>query len=219
VRDALNEPLKQRLFARVSVFTRACGVCLIALAAGVGCQWLEPAPVNPVTTPLLPGQSTDVFTTARPTLRSAVDDFFARRPTPEQPLEFPHFVHANRDIGCTEYCHEGAEQGPVAGLPSVRTCMICHSTIATNRPRIQQITEMRDRGLDLTWQRVYGYPAESHVRFNHAPHVRAGVECSTCHGNIAGQIVAQRNVDLTMGFCVNCHRENEASIDCLTCHF
>ena len=97
--------------------------------------------------------------------------------------------------------------------------MICHNTIAASRPRIQQIAQMREKGIDLAWQRVYGYTEQAHVRFNHAPHIRAKVECSTCHGNIAQQTVAQRNVDLNMGFCVNCHREKNAPTDCLTCHF
>ena len=78
---------------------------------------------------------------------------------------------------------------------------------------------MREEGRDFAWKRVFGYPAQSHVRFNHAPHIRAKVECSTCHGNIASQRTAQRNVDMTMGFCVNCHRERKAPDDCLTCHF
>ena len=55
--------------------------------------------------------------------------------------------------------------------------------------------------------------------FNHAPHIRAGVECATCHGDVARQTVAGRNVDLTMGFCVKCHKTRHASNDCLTCHF
>jgi hypothetical protein len=97
--------------------------------------------------------------------------------------------------------------------------MVCHRTIATNRPRIRQITEMQQSGRDFNWNRVFGYPPSSHVRFNHAPHIRAKVECSTCHGNIGGQLVAQRNVEMTMGFCVNCHRERQAPDDCLTCHF
>jgi formamidopyrimidine-DNA glycosylase len=78
---------------------------------------------------------------------------------------------------------------------------------------------MRKKGIDLAWQRVFGYPDEAHVRFNHAPHIRANVECATCHGNIAEQTVAQRNVEMTMGFCVNCHRERKASLDCLACHY
>ncbi len=58
---------------------------------------------------------------------------------------------------------------------------------------------------------MFGYPAQSHVKFNHAPHIRAKVECATCHGDIAPADVAQRNVDLTMGFCVNCHREKQGA--------
>jgi hypothetical protein len=191
----------------------------IALVAGGGCGLFERNVPTTTAPPLLPGQSADVFTTAHPSMSAAVNDFFGRRPTPVQPIEFPHDVHVKRKISCTAYCHETVTKGPVAGLPGVRTCMICHNSIARDRPRIQQITEMRKKGIDLAWQRVFGYPAESHVKFNHAPHIRAKVECATCHGNIAEQTVAQRNVEMTMGFCVNCHIERKASIECLACHY
>ena len=195
-------------------------VCISVLAlAGAGCRLFDTA--TPATPPglLLPGQTAEVFTTARPTMGAAISDFLSRPPLPEQPIEFPHNVHVAKKIACTEYCHESVTMGPVAGLPSVRTCMICHDAIAVDRPRIQQITAMRARGLDLAWQRVYGYPATAHVKFNHAPHIRAQVECTTCHGDIGEQTVAQRNVDLNMGFCVTCHSARNVSIDCLTCHF
>jgi hypothetical protein len=159
-----------------------------------------------------------VYRTGNASFGEALNDFFGRRPILEQPIEFPHNIHVANKLACTDYCHETVTKGPVAGLPSVSTCMICHSAIATDRPRIQQITALHAKGIDLQWNRVYGYAAEDHVRFNHAPHIRANVECSTCHGNIGEQTVAQRNVDLTMGFCVNCHNENNASTDCLTCH-
>jgi hypothetical protein len=201
------------------MFVRACCACALVLAAGLGCRFYEGSVPERSSGPLLPGQRAEVFTTARPTLGAAVNEFFGRIPPAEQPLVFPHNTHARRNVGCTDYCHEGAATGPVAGLPSVRTCMICHVSLATDRPRIQRITEMHAQGIDLAWQRVYGYPPESHVLFNHAPHVRAGVDCATCHGNVAGGTVAERHVDMTMGFCVTCHVENEASIDCLTCHF
>jgi hypothetical protein len=191
----------------------------LLLAGSIGCRLLEPPAAPESSVPLLPGQSTGVFTTARPTVAAAVNDFFDRRPEPEQPLEFPHNIHAGKKIACTEYCHEAVSTGPVAGLPSVRTCMVCHNTIATDRPRIKQLTAMRERGEDFVWQRVYGYTAQAHVRFNHAPHIRAEVPCTTCHGNIGEGTVARRNVDLNMGFCVNCHNEKKASVDCLTCHF
>jgi hypothetical protein len=98
--------------------------------------------------------------------------------------------------------------------------MICHDSIATDRPLIMKITnDYYKKGLDIPWQRVYGFVPEVHVRFNHAPHISANVDCATCHGPIASQTVAQRNVNHTMGFCVDCHKERKASNDCLTCHF
>ena len=188
------------------------------LAGSLGCRVFEPQ-APPAAGLRLPGQSDAVFSSASPNMTAAFNDFLGRRPEPEQPFDFPHNIHAGKGIACTEYCHEAVSTGPVAGLPSVRTCLVCHNTIATDRPRIQQLTAMRERGEDFVWHRVYGYPLAAHVRFNHAPHVRAKVECTTCHGDIAGGTVAQRNVDLDMGFCVNCHNERKASIDCLTCHF
>lgn len=202
--------------------TRLVVILTVSVAGagiGVGCRLLEPPP--PTADFVLqphPGQPTGVFTPARSTLGAVVNDFLNRRPPARQPIEFPHDVHAGKQIAC-ETCHEGVASGPVAGLPSVRTCMICHEAIATDRPRIQQITAWRDKGIDLAWQRVYGFALEDHVRFDHAPHIRAKVECATCHGNIGGMTVAEPAVEHTMGFCVNCHRERQASVDCLTCHF
>lgn len=194
------------------MFLRTCCVLLAAglYAGALACRMVDaPPPVDP----------NQVFSPARSSFSAAAGDFFGVRPEPVQPLEFPHNVHVARKIGCTSPCHVGVTRGPVAGLPSVRTCMICHIRIATDRPRIQQIAALQAQGLDLAWQRVYGYPSEAHVRFDHAPHIRAKVECSTCHGAIDQQTVAQRNVNMTMGFCVNCHTERKASNDCLTCHY
>jgi hypothetical protein len=208
-----------RTVRRCSFFVRAVAVCLLALAGGVGCQLVNrPAPAASGA-PQLPGQGAGVFSNANPTFGVALSDFLMRHPDPVQPIEFPHNIHVGKEIACTEYCHAAVTQGPRAGLPSVNTCMICHSAIATDRPRIQQITKMQAEGRDLAWQRVFGYPTEAHVRFNHAPHIRAEVRCETCHGNIGQQTVAQRNVELTMGTCVNCHNERKAPTDCLTCHY
>ena len=92
-------------------------------------------------------------------------------------------------------------------------------TIATDKPAIQQVAAYYNRGEEIPWQRVYGWNDEAHVRFNHAPHIRKEVQCATCHGPIHEGTVARRNVNMTMGFCVNCHNENKAPVDCLTCHF
>jgi hypothetical protein len=163
--------------------------------------------------------SATVYTPAHSTTGSAVNDFFNIRPSATQPLEFPHKTHVAKKIACTEYCHESVDKGPIAGIPSVKTCMICHESIATDRELIKRVADYSKRGVELGWQRVYGYSQEAHVRFNHAPHIRAKVDCSTCHGRIDQQTVAQRNVDLNMGFCVDCHRAKKAPNECITCHF
>jgi hypothetical protein len=107
----------------------------------------------------------------------------------------------------------------MATIPSIEKCMVCHSAIATDRPAIQQLTEYYNRREEVPWQRVYGWNEEAHVRFNHAPHIRAEVTCATCHGDVAQMDDAKRVVDHTMGFCVQCHSQRQASNDCLTCHY
>jgi hypothetical protein len=151
---------------------------------------------------------------------AAVREFFGVRASAPQPIPFPHQTHIEKAmLKCTDYCHESVTKGPRAGLPSVKTCMICHDSIATDRPLIQKITDYSKRNVDIPWQRVYGFTPEAHVRFDHSPHIRAKVECTNCHGDVAKMTVAERKVDHSMGFCVDCHRERKASNDCLTCHF
>lgn len=190
-------------------FTWCAGLTLLLASAAAGA--CRPGAVTP--------RASAVFSPAHETVGAAVNDFFNIRRTAVQPFPFPHQTHVANKVGCTEYCHESVTKGPVAGLPSVKTCMICHESIATERPLIKQLAGLSAKGIDLSWQRVYGYSTDAHVRFNHAPHVRAKVECATCHGDIGQQTVAERNVELTMGFCVDCHKAKQASNDCLTCHF
>src|SRR6202008_3697400 len=119
------------------------------------------------------------------------EDSFTTRPPRAQPIAFPHKTHIAKQAVCTD-CHETVEKGPIAGIPSVKTCMICHSQIATTKPLIKQVTAYSDKGIDIPWQRVYGFTQEAHVRFNHAPHIRAKVDCATCHGQLKDQTVAER---------------------------
>src|SRR5436305_4036188 len=125
--------------------------------------------------------SSAIYTPAHRTFSSAVRDFFNARPAARQPLPFPHQTHIAKQAMCTD-CHETVERGPIAGIPSVKTCMICHSQIATTKPLIKEVTAYSEKGIDIPWQRVYGFSQEAHVRFNHAPHIRAKVECAACHG-------------------------------------
>ena len=165
-----------------------------------------------------PQASAAVYSPARATFGQAARDFFTIRPTAQQPIPFPHKTHIAKKAVCTD-CHETVEKGPIAGIPSVKTCMICHDQIATDHALIKQVASYSQKGIEIPWQRVYGFTHEAHVRFQHAPHIRASVECATCHGDVANQTVAERVVDHTMGFCVNCHRQKNASNDCLTCHY
>ncbi len=119
---------------------------------------------------------------------------------------------------CTD-CHTSVETGPVAGIPGVQVCMTCHQVVATEKPEIKKIAAYMERGEDIPWQRVYDYSPSAHVKFNHAPHIRAGVDCAKCHGDMTQQTVAVRAVDLTMGYCISCHKERKVSIDCTVCHY
>jgi hypothetical protein len=163
-------------------------------------------------------ESSLVFTPAHRSLLEAVRDFFGLRPEPVQPIAYSHKVHLENGMACLD-CHTSVETGPVAGIPGVETCMVCHAAIATEHPEIQKLAAYQERGEDVPWQRVYDYSPSAHVRFQHAPHIRAGVDCARCHGDMTQQTVAVRAVNLTMGTCVTCHQQEKASVDCTTCHF
>ena len=206
MRPTARAGLKACTTAADAVQTFRCACALIVLLAAIACG-APPAQV-----------SSTVFTPAHRTTAEAARDFFGIRPKAEQPIPFPHKTHIAKKAECVD-CHESVEKGPIAGIPGVKTCMICHSQIATDKPLIKQVTGYSDKGIEIPWQRVYGFTREAHVRFNHAPHVRANVACATCHGDLANQTVAERVVDHNMGFCVNCHKSKNVSNDCLTCHY
>ena len=191
----------------------------VLLSVTAACEFASPGQPSGSTQPPSRWGTSAVFTPAHASAGAAIKAFFGSHDKhPAQPFDFSHQIHLGKGLVCTD-CHLGVETGPRAGLPSVNTCMICHSQIATDRPLIQKMTAMAEKGEDFQWRRVYDYPPESHVRFNHEPHIRAKVECSTCHGNQAAQTTAERAVNMDMAFCVNCHRQKQASNDCLTCHY
>ena len=137
----------------------------------------------------------------------------------QQPVGFSHQAHIEKArMQCTD-CHAGATTRDAAGIPSIRKCMLCHQFIATDLPEVVRLKEYWDRMHEVPWLRVYGFKAEAAVQFRHAPHARAEIECSRCHGDVASMTVARKAVDHTMGSCISCHRERDASDDCLACHF
>jgi hypothetical protein len=187
--------------------------CAMALMAGA--MALRPS-VPPEQVATESGQA--FFTPGHATLGQALAEFFDMRPAPVQPIAFTHKVHIEKNLNC-ELCHAGVTQGPQAGIPSAKLCMVCHQAIATDKPEIKKLTAIVARGEDVAWQRVYGFQPTAHVRFDHAPHIRAGVACTNCHGNVPQMTVAVRAVNIDMGYCISCHQERKASLECQTCHY
>ncbi|MBN8553956.1 MAG: cytochrome c3 family protein [Deltaproteobacteria bacterium] len=125
---------------------------------------------------------------------------------PKQPIPFSHKTHAGQfNIPCL-YCHGAAEYAAFAEVPGVETCMNCHSVVKTDSPWIKQVKEAYDTNNPIKWVKVHVLP--DFVHFNHKRHIAAGLECETCHGPVKTMDTVYQYSALTMGWCVNCHRDN-----------
>lgn len=139
--------------------------------------------------------------------------------SPEQPIPFDHSLHVGtHNIQC-QYCHNQVERTKHANIPSLQTCMNCHLQVATDKPNIQKMRELYDAGKSVEWVRVHMLP--DFVHFNHNAHIAKGVNCQTCHGQIETMKQVKQHSTLSMGWCVNCHRESQhnAPLNCSTCHY
>lgn len=136
----------------------------------------------------------------------------------DQPINYSHKVHIERGLKCLD-CHISADVSARATLPSVSKCMLCHAKIATDKPEIKKVAAYAAARREIPWQRIYGFDTSASVKFQHAPHIRAKVDCSRCHGDMTQATSAQVLVKHNMGSCLNCHRQNHASEDCATCHY
>jgi len=125
---------------------------------------------------------------------------------PKQPIAFSHKLHAGMyEMECN-YCHTGVNKGKAATIPSVNICMNCHNAIKTESKEIQKLYTAIEKNRPIEWVRVHNLPDLAY--FNHAQHVKVGkVECQTCHGAIQEMEVVQQHSTLTMGWCINCHRQ------------
>ncbi len=150
---------------------------------------------------------------------------------PEQPIYYSHKVHAGiNQVNCL-YCHGGAMEGKHANIPSVNVCMNCHMAINEyNGPELVKddgtkvdgtaeiqklyeyagwdpaVNKYTGKGKPIEWIKIHNLP--DHVYFNHAQHTKAGgVQCQTCHGEIQNMGEVYQFSNLSMGWCVNCHRE------------
>jgi hypothetical protein len=136
----------------------------------------------------------------------------------QQPIAYSHKLHISKGLACLD-CHIGTDVQAAATIPSVTKCMLCHAKLAKDKSEIKKIAAYSDKGQDIPWVRVYGFEPNALVKFQHAPHVKKGVQCSTCHGDMTVADTAQRLVKHNMGTCIACHRANKASDDCSTCHY
>lgn len=147
---------------------------------------------------------------------------------PKQPIWFSHKIHAGQNgINCV-YCHNSAEKGKAAGIPSVNICMNCHMGVSEGKQTgTEEIAKIYDAiGWDpeknayiedyeqkpIEWVRIHNL--QDFVYFNHSQHVVVGKqECQTCHGPIEEMDEVYQYSELTMGWCINCHRETNVSMD------
>jgi hypothetical protein len=142
---------------------------------------------------------------------------------PDQPIPFSHQIHAGEfKIDC-QYCHAGVSKGRHAAVPSLNICMNCHLVVngrtEEGKKHVEYLRESYNNNTPIEWQKVHLLP--DHVKFNHAAHIAKGKECTTCHGPIETMEKVYQWSSLSMGWCVNCHREpeNNASVNCGTCHY
>ena len=142
---------------------------------------------------------------------------------PQQPIQFNHSVHIGFGVQCL-YCHPGAWKGKSAGLPTQTKCWGCHQQIPIKDQEQQKLADAVSSNTPIQWVPVFIMP--DFVYFNHRPHIAAGLNCETCHGEISREKVAQPLPRLNMGWCLHCHRTRTVGdevlftklTDCGTCH-
>ena len=127
--------------------------------------------------------------------------------TVEQPVQFSHAHHVGGEgIDC-RYCHTSVEKSDFAGIPPTKTCMNCHSILWSDAPILEPVRASFRNEVPLTWTRVNDLP--DFVYFSHRIHVRQGVGCATCHGQVDTMPLMRQAESLQMEWCLSCHREPE----------
>jgi hypothetical protein len=123
----------------------------------------------------------------------------------EQPVQFDHRHHVADDgIDC-RYCHSTVETSPHAGYPAVSVCMNCHSQVWNQSPLLSPVRAAFFEDRPVPWRRVHRLP--DFVYFNHSIHVNKGVSCVSCHGRVDRMAQVEQIAPLTMGWCLECHRD------------
>ena len=124
---------------------------------------------------------------------------------PRQPVPYSHKLHAGQLGMDCRYCHANIERSAHAMIPATQTCMGCHSIIKTESARLAGVRASWETGQPIEWVKVHKLP--EHAYFDHSVHLNAGVGCSTCHGRIDQMDVVRQDQPLSMGWCLECHRD------------
>jgi hypothetical protein len=125
----------------------------------------------------------------------------------EQPIQFSHAHHVGGvGLDC-RYCHTSVETSAFAGIPPTKTCMNCHSQIWSTAPILEPVRASFRDDVNLSWIRVHDLP--DFVYFSHKIHVKQGVGCATCHGEIDKMPLTYQANSLLMEWCLDCHRAPE----------
>ena len=129
---------------------------------------------------------------------------------PVQPVPFSHKIHAGQlGLDC-RYCHSNVDKSWVANIPSASTCMNCHNQVLKDDPRLAIVRESATNNTPIPWVQIHIVP--DYVYFNHSVHVRRGVGCVSCHGQINEMPVVRHAEPLSMSWCLECHRAPEAAL-------
>ena len=134
---------------------------------------------------------------------------------PEQPVPFSHAIHAGQLRMDCRYCHNTVFEAAHAAIPPTATCINCHSpendqqqtalaAVHAGSKKLAPIHESWETGKSMAWKRVHNLP--EYVYFNHAAHVNSGVSCKVCHGRIDQMEVVYQHEQLSMAWCITCHR-------------
>ena len=124
---------------------------------------------------------------------------------PSQPVPYSHAVHAGiLGMDC-RYCHNTVESAAFAAVPPTQTCMNCHTQIHRDSPKLEPVRTSYATGLSIPWAKVHKLPDYSY--FDHSAHVNRGVGCVECHGRVDQMEVVWKDQPLSMGWCLECHRD------------
>jgi hypothetical protein len=128
----------------------------------------------------------------------------------EQPVQFSH-KHHNGELGIDcRYCHTQVEETAFAGIPPTQICMNCHAQIWKDAPILEPVRASWRTGESLEWTRVHDLADFAY--FNHAAHLAKGVGCASCHGDVTQMNLTYSVAPLSMGWCLDCHRNPELAV-------